>query len=168
VVSTFALVIGLIVGNLVRPGDGFGSAAADATKVAGFAAWKRRSRSTSSSTSSPIPWSAPRAGEIPSAVLLHPVRLRHHEPGGGHTLVRSSMTPRMACSADSIVMGRLSSARSARWLHHRQVRHRRDPQFDRADPDLLLHRGAVRVRRARIIGAWRFSIFVLGYIKTNC
>src|SRR5215470_12837770 len=37
VVSTFALVIGLIVGNLVRPGDGFGSAAADATKVAGFA-----------------------------------------------------------------------------------------------------------------------------------
>src|ERR1043166_4556075 len=37
VVSTFALVIGLIVGNLVRPGSGFGSAAADATKVAGFA-----------------------------------------------------------------------------------------------------------------------------------
>ncbi|MET0724015.1 MAG: cation:dicarboxylase symporter family transporter, partial [Tardiphaga sp.] len=30
-------VIGLIVGNLVRPGSGFGSAAADATKVAGFA-----------------------------------------------------------------------------------------------------------------------------------
>jgi aerobic C4-dicarboxylate transport protein len=37
VVSTFALVIGLIVGNLVRPGAGFGGAAADATKVAGFA-----------------------------------------------------------------------------------------------------------------------------------
>src|SRR5262249_1843420 len=37
IVSTFALVIGLIVGNLVRPGAGFGSAAADATKVAGFA-----------------------------------------------------------------------------------------------------------------------------------
>src|SRR5438477_9259157 len=37
VVSTFALVIGLIVGNLVRPGAGFGNAAADATKVAGFA-----------------------------------------------------------------------------------------------------------------------------------
>ncbi len=37
VVSTFALMIGLIVGNLVRPGAGFGSAAADATKVAGFA-----------------------------------------------------------------------------------------------------------------------------------
>src|SRR3954468_10231031 len=30
VVSTFALVIGLIIGNLVRPGAGFGSAAADA------------------------------------------------------------------------------------------------------------------------------------------
>src|SRR5438105_10540650 len=37
VVSTFALVIGLIVGNLVKPGAGFGGAAADATKVAGFA-----------------------------------------------------------------------------------------------------------------------------------
>src|SRR4029453_15188313 len=37
VVSTFALVIGLIVGNLVRPGDGFGSAAANAQAVAGFA-----------------------------------------------------------------------------------------------------------------------------------
>src|SRR6188768_1942529 len=37
VVSTFALVLGLIVGNLVRPGAGFGNAAADATKVAGFA-----------------------------------------------------------------------------------------------------------------------------------
>src|SRR5712692_5191173 len=30
IVSTFALVIGLIVGNLVRPGAGFGSGAADA------------------------------------------------------------------------------------------------------------------------------------------
>src|SRR5581483_9697451 len=37
VVSTFALVIGLIVGNVVRPGSGFGSAAADAAKVAGYA-----------------------------------------------------------------------------------------------------------------------------------
>jgi aerobic C4-dicarboxylate transport protein len=37
VVSTFALVIGLIVGNLVRPGAGFGSAAANAQAVAGFA-----------------------------------------------------------------------------------------------------------------------------------
>src|SRR5206468_6753394 len=37
IVSTFALLIGLIVGNLVRPGAGFGSAAADAAKVAGYA-----------------------------------------------------------------------------------------------------------------------------------
>src|SRR5881392_4387882 len=37
VVSTFALVIGLLVGNLVRPGAGFGGAMADATKVAGYA-----------------------------------------------------------------------------------------------------------------------------------
>src|SRR6202142_3434901 len=37
VVSTFALIIGLTVGNLVRPGAGFGSALADAQKVAGFA-----------------------------------------------------------------------------------------------------------------------------------
>src|SRR6195256_2914755 len=37
VVSTFALVIGLLVGNLARPGAGFGGALADPTKVAGFA-----------------------------------------------------------------------------------------------------------------------------------
>ena len=37
IVSTFALLIGLIVGNLVRPGAGFGGALADAGKVAGFA-----------------------------------------------------------------------------------------------------------------------------------
>src|SRR5438445_2423497 len=37
VVSTFALVIGLLVGNLARPGAGFGGAMADATKVAGYA-----------------------------------------------------------------------------------------------------------------------------------
>jgi aerobic C4-dicarboxylate transport protein len=37
VVSTFALVIGLVVGNLVRPGAGFGGAMADAQKVATYA-----------------------------------------------------------------------------------------------------------------------------------
>src|SRR5450432_3991482 len=37
VVSTFALIIGLLVGNLARPGAGFGGALADASKVAGFA-----------------------------------------------------------------------------------------------------------------------------------
>jgi aerobic C4-dicarboxylate transport protein len=37
VVSTFALVIGLVFGNVLRPGSGFGGAMADAAKVAGFA-----------------------------------------------------------------------------------------------------------------------------------
>ena len=37
VVSTFALVIGLLVGNLVKPGAGFGNAAANAQAVAGYA-----------------------------------------------------------------------------------------------------------------------------------
>ena len=37
IVSTFALVIGLLVGNLVRPGAGFGGGMADAAKVAGYA-----------------------------------------------------------------------------------------------------------------------------------
>src|SRR5438445_2017109 len=37
IVSTFALLIGLIVGNVVRPGAGFGGALADASKVAGYA-----------------------------------------------------------------------------------------------------------------------------------
>src|SRR6202158_2191507 len=37
IVSTFALVIGLIVGNLVRPGAGFGGAGANAQAVANFA-----------------------------------------------------------------------------------------------------------------------------------
>jgi len=37
VVSTFALVIGLLVGNLARPGAGFGGSMANAQAVAGFA-----------------------------------------------------------------------------------------------------------------------------------
>src|SRR3954453_1276073 len=37
VVSTFALVIGLIVGNVARPGAGFGNAAANAQAVANYA-----------------------------------------------------------------------------------------------------------------------------------
>ncbi|AWM07329.1 dicarboxylate/amino acid:cation symporter [Bradyrhizobium symbiodeficiens] len=37
VVSTFALLIGLVVGNLVKPGAGFGNAAANAQAVAKFA-----------------------------------------------------------------------------------------------------------------------------------
>src|SRR3979411_2412602 len=37
IVSTFALVIGLIVGNLVRPGAGFGGAGANAQAVANYA-----------------------------------------------------------------------------------------------------------------------------------
>ncbi|UPJ66291.1 dicarboxylate/amino acid:cation symporter [Bradyrhizobium sp. 191] len=37
VVSTFALVIGLIVGNVVKPGSGFGNAAANEAAVAGYA-----------------------------------------------------------------------------------------------------------------------------------
>src|SRR5512138_1164107 len=37
VVSTFALVIGLIVGNVVRPGAGFGGSMANAQAVAGYA-----------------------------------------------------------------------------------------------------------------------------------
>jgi aerobic C4-dicarboxylate transport protein len=37
IVSTFALMIGLIVGNLVRPGAGFGNAAANAQAVATYA-----------------------------------------------------------------------------------------------------------------------------------
>src|SRR6202045_1683814 len=37
VVSTFALVIGLLVGNIVRPGAGFGGALASADKVATYA-----------------------------------------------------------------------------------------------------------------------------------
>jgi aerobic C4-dicarboxylate transport protein len=37
VVSTFALVIGLLIGNIVKPGAGFGNAAANAQAVAGYA-----------------------------------------------------------------------------------------------------------------------------------
>jgi aerobic C4-dicarboxylate transport protein len=37
VVSTFALIIGLFIGNVVKPGAGFGNAAANAQAVAGFA-----------------------------------------------------------------------------------------------------------------------------------
>ena len=38
IVSTFALVIGLLIGNLVHPGSGFGSQQADAAKVAQYIA----------------------------------------------------------------------------------------------------------------------------------
>ncbi|MGY3240401.1 aerobic C4-dicarboxylate transport protein [Bradyrhizobium sp. USDA 4472] len=37
IVSTFALIIGLIIGNVVKPGAGFGNAAANAQAVAGYA-----------------------------------------------------------------------------------------------------------------------------------
>src|SRR5690242_1670229 len=37
IVSTFALIIGLLVGNLVKPGAGFGGAMANAQAVANFA-----------------------------------------------------------------------------------------------------------------------------------
>ncbi|MDA9431171.1 dicarboxylate/amino acid:cation symporter [Bradyrhizobium sp. CCBAU 51627] len=37
IVSTFALIIGLIIGNVVKPGAGFGSAAANAQAVANYA-----------------------------------------------------------------------------------------------------------------------------------
>ncbi len=83
VVSTFALVIGLIVGNLVRPGDGFGSAAADAqAKVAGFAKQAEAQKSVDFILHI-IPDTVVGAfaqGEILQVlVLLDPVRLRHHE-----------------------------------------------------------------------------------------
>src|SRR5882672_6073391 len=37
IVSTFALLIGLVVGNVVKPGSGFGGGGANAQAVAGFA-----------------------------------------------------------------------------------------------------------------------------------
>ena len=37
IVSTFALVIGLIIGNVIKPGAGFGNAAANAQAVASYA-----------------------------------------------------------------------------------------------------------------------------------
>src|ERR1700761_1130995 len=37
IVSTFALVIGLLIGNVIKPGAGFGSAAANANAVANYA-----------------------------------------------------------------------------------------------------------------------------------
>ena len=57
IVSTFALVIGLVVGNVVRPGAGFGGAMADAQAVAGYPRLRRAS--ISSCTSFPIPLSVP-------------------------------------------------------------------------------------------------------------
>ena len=54
IVSTLALAIGLLVGNFVRPGAGFGGAAADAQAVASTPSRpKRRRPSTSSCTSFP-------------------------------------------------------------------------------------------------------------------
>ena len=61
IVSTLALAIGLLVGNFVRPGDGFSGAAGDAG--GGRRVRRRAPRtsrpSSSSCTSSPTAWSAP-------------------------------------------------------------------------------------------------------------
>jgi aerobic C4-dicarboxylate transport protein len=58
IVSTFALAIGLITGNLLRPGAGFGGGANQAA-VETYAKPPARTRSNSSSTSFPTASSAP-------------------------------------------------------------------------------------------------------------
>ena len=73
IVSTFALVIGLIIGNVVRPGAGFGSAAADAAGGRRLTPSRRKRRrpSTSSCTSFRTRWSAhSRTGEILQVLLF--------------------------------------------------------------------------------------------------
>ena len=59
VVSTFALVIGLVIGNVVQPGAGFGGKAGSRRRSPNMSTRRTRARSISSSTSSPIPSSAP-------------------------------------------------------------------------------------------------------------
>ena len=66
VVSTFALVIGLVIGNVVQPGAGFGGQPDAVGGRAICRARRTRPRSISSSTSSPIPSSAPSPAAISS------------------------------------------------------------------------------------------------------
>ena len=137
------------------PARGFGGALADAQAVAGFAkqaeaqksvdfflhiipdtvvgAFATRRNPAGAAVFDPVrlcadgPWRA-----RPHHARLHRRRRacgvrrhRHRDEGGADRRVRRD------------------------GLHHRQVRHRRDPEPDRPDRDVLRHRGAVRVRGAR-------------------
>ena len=106
IVSTFALLIGLVVGNLVKPGAGFGGAMADAPGgrrlcQAGRGAEERRFLPAHHSRHRGRRLRAGR--NPPGAAVLDPVRLCDH----GSRRARpchpqlSSMMPRTPCSASS-------------------------------------------------------------------
>ncbi len=155
VVSTFALVIGLLVGNLVKPGAGFGDAAANAQAVAGYAKQAEAQKSVDFVLHI-IPDTVVGAfaqGEI-LQVLLFSVLFGFAIMGlgeRGHTIrsfIDDAAHARVRRHLDRDARGADRRVRRD-GLHHRQVRHRRDPQSDGADRDLLSDRRAVRVRGAR-------------------
>ncbi len=94
-----------------------------------------------------------RAGRNPpGAAVLDPVRLRAHGARRArpyHPRVHRRRRARGVRRHRHRHEGGADRRVRRHGLHHRQVRHRRDPQSGRPDRDVLPHRGAVRLRRAR-------------------
>ena len=155
VVSTFALVIGLIVGNVVRPGAGFGGSMANAQAVAGYAKQAEAQKSVDFFLHI-IPDTVVGAfaqGEI-LQVLLFSILFGFALMGlgeRGHTLrafIDDAAHGGFRRHRDCHESGPDRRVRR-HGVHHRQVRHRSDSEPDRPDRDLLCHGRAVRVRGAR-------------------
>ena len=138
VVSTFALVIGLVVGNVVRPGAGFGGAMANAQAVAGYAKQAEAQKSVDFFLHI-IPDTVVGAfaqGEI-LQVLLFSILFGFALMGlgeRGHTLrafIDDAAHARVRRHRHRDE-GRPDRRVRRDGLHHRQVRNRRDPEPDRA------------------------------------
>ena len=132
IVSTFALVIGLVVGNVVRPGAGFGGAMADAQAVAGYAKQAEAQKSVDFFLHI-IPDTVVGAfaqGEI-LQVLLFSILFGLCADGLGRARPYAARVHRR-CRARGLRRhrhrheGRADRCVRRHGLHHRQVRDRRD------------------------------------------
>ena len=155
IVSTFALLIGLVVGNVVKPGSGFGGAGANASAVANFAKQAEAQKSVDFFLHI-IPDTVVGAfaqGEI-LQVLLFSILFGFAIMGLGERghVIRSFIddAAHAVFGVISIVMKAAPiGAFGAMASHDRQVRTGLDPEPDRADRDVLSDRSFVRVRGAR-------------------
>ena len=154
IVSTFALVIGLLVGNIARPGAGFGSSMADAQAVASYAKQAESQKSVDFFLHI-IPDTVVGAfatGEI-LQVLLFSILFGF----AVMSLGERGKNLRVVCRRGGARgfrrhfhrhEGRADRRVRSHGLHDRQVRHRRHPESDRPDRDILSHGRAIRVRGA--------------------
>ena len=155
VVSTFALVIGLIIGNVVEAGRGLRQCGGQCECrcqlcQAGGSAEVGRLHPAHHSRHRGRRLRARR--DPAGAAVLGAVRLRRHGARRARSCDPQLHRRRRACRVRRhLDRDARRAARRVRrdGLHHRQVRHRRDPQSDGPDRDVLPDRRAVRLRRAR-------------------